>query len=159
MRVKTKLFVQAHAASIIACGGQARKGWDRATVASAANPKFAPQLPRVRLRTSGSKRHSNHRFGWCPSIPKFASERAAKSSELRNRDTSVFCRRHNVERGERICSARLRRGAGDGARPHAARRRGPQRRAHVIAPQESIIRYQGSGYLIALPDPRYLIDT
>jgi aspartate/glutamate racemase len=25
--------------------------------ASAANPKFAPQLPRVRLRTSGSKRH------------------------------------------------------------------------------------------------------
>src|SRR5262249_24525698 len=24
---------------------------------SAANPKFAPQLPRVRLRTSGSKRH------------------------------------------------------------------------------------------------------
>jgi len=26
-------------------------------LASAANPKFAPQLPRVRLRTSGSKRH------------------------------------------------------------------------------------------------------
>jgi hypothetical protein len=27
------------------------------SAASAANPKFAPQLPRVRLRTSGSKRH------------------------------------------------------------------------------------------------------
>src|SRR5215471_15855850 len=29
---------------------------------SAANPKFAPQLPRVQMRTSGSKRHWNHRF-------------------------------------------------------------------------------------------------
>jgi acyl-CoA synthetase (AMP-forming)/AMP-acid ligase II len=29
----------------------------RQAQASAANPKFAPQLPRVRLRTSGSKRH------------------------------------------------------------------------------------------------------
>src|SRR5262249_16871851 len=28
---------------------------------SAANPKFGPQLPRVRLRTSGSKRHWNYR--------------------------------------------------------------------------------------------------
>src|ERR1051325_6819943 len=32
-----------------------------ATGASAANPKFALQLPQVRLRTSGSKRHENHR--------------------------------------------------------------------------------------------------
>src|SRR5262249_3881970 len=29
----------------------------KASGSSAANPKFAPQLPRVRLRTSGSKRH------------------------------------------------------------------------------------------------------
>jgi len=29
---------------------------------AALNPRFAPQLPRVRLRTSGSKRHENHRF-------------------------------------------------------------------------------------------------
>src|SRR5262249_48654368 len=40
---------------------------------SAANPKFAPRLPRVRLRTSGSKRHWNHRVASVLSIPKFAS--------------------------------------------------------------------------------------
>jgi len=32
-------------------------GAGNAVAASAANPKFASQLPRVRLRTSGSKRH------------------------------------------------------------------------------------------------------
>ena len=34
-----------------------RAPWGWLGLASAANPKFAPQLPRVRLRTSGSKRH------------------------------------------------------------------------------------------------------
>jgi hypothetical protein len=45
---------------------------------SAANPKFAAYLPRVRLRTSGSKRHSNHRVA---SVLRF---RSSLSSEPRN---------------------------------------------------------------------------
>jgi hypothetical protein len=47
-------------ASIRAClqtVERASQGEPAQIFASAANPKFASQLPRVRLRTSGSKRH------------------------------------------------------------------------------------------------------
>src|SRR5215467_6403407 len=43
--------------SEVRVGRAARFGELRNRDTSAANPKFAPQLPRVRLRTSGSKRH------------------------------------------------------------------------------------------------------
>src|ERR1051326_1438302 len=62
-------------------------------IAGAANPKFAPHLPRIRLRTSGSKRHQNHRVCWCPFDSEVRIGRAARLGELRNRDTSCRNRR------------------------------------------------------------------
>src|SRR5262249_53547202 len=47
----------------------------------AANPKFAPQLPRVRLRTSGSKRHYNYRGA---SVLRFRSSLPSGPQNLAN---------------------------------------------------------------------------
>jgi hypothetical protein len=71
----------------------------------AANPKLALQLPRVRLRTSGSKRHWI--IDWLVS---FDSEvrigRVARLGELRNRDTSAASLSYVRPRRDMLASKR-----------------------------------------------------
>src|SRR5215467_4613504 len=55
---------------------------------SAPNPKFAHTVWQVRSRTSGSRGALESRVASGPQIPKFVSERAASTGELRNRTTS-----------------------------------------------------------------------
>src|SRR6266850_1164128 len=51
-------------------------------------PEVRTIMPRVRLRTSGSKGALESKSASVPMISKFAQERAARYGELRNRDTS-----------------------------------------------------------------------
>ena len=58
---------------------------------------FLPSWPHTRRGTSNPKPHQNHNLASVPLIPKLASDDAAMSRELRNRDTSCAPRRLQSE--------------------------------------------------------------